>query len=159
MALVRQGRTGKSIADHPIAPFQSRTDQPFDVLSSIRCVEQQFRRWRRCLLRPGVQQKLAHRSPQRRPPRFPGADQVSAIRHQSTARQPAQQMIELGGLTAAINPVENDEATAHATRNSRALSTTVIELMAISRAARGGDSSTPWLGSRAPAARGRTIRL
>ena len=61
MALISQGRAGKPIANHPIAPFQGRTDQPLDVLGSIRCIEQQFRRWRWSLLRSGVQQELAHR--------------------------------------------------------------------------------------------------
>ena len=47
----------------------------------------------------------------------------------------------------------------HIVRKDKAFRTTVIELSAIKRAANGGESSTPKLGNKTPAAMGKAIKL
>ena len=129
------------------------------MLRPVSRIEQQLccRAWG--LVRPRVQKKLTHGSPQAGSARFARLDQRTACGHQPTGGQPLGQMLELRRFAAAIDPLKNDEASPHAARSIRAFTTTVIELRAISSAAKGGESSTPWAGRSAPAAIGRAIRL
>ena len=129
------------------------------MLSPIGGIQQQFSGGSWCLLVCRVQQEFTDRAPQGSASGLTGADHSSAPRHQTAVGQPLDQMLDLRGLAAAVDALQNNEATCHGKRRARALSTTVIELRAINSAANGGDSSTPWLGSKAPAATGRTIRL
>ena len=129
------------------------------MLSPIGGIQQQFSGGSWCLLVCRVQQEFTDRAPQRSASGLTGADHSSTLWHQTAVGQPLDQMLDLRGLAAAVDALQNNEATCHGKRRARALITTVIELRAINSAANGGDSSTPWLGSKAPAATGRTIRL
>ena len=112
------------------------------MLGTIRGIEKKLRRHRWHLIGTGVQQQLANRLAQASPARLTGTDQFCRGRHQATRRQPLGQMTNLSGFAATVDPIENDEATSHI-RKAKAFTTTVIELKAINRAAKGGESNTP----------------
>ena len=109
-----------------------------------------------------MQQQLTQSLAKGSPPRLTGLHQSSPIRHQTTAGQPLHQTLQLGGFAATINAFNNKETSAligHGSRKLRALSTTVIELSAINKAANGGDNNSPKPGNNTPAATGNAKRL
>ena len=90
---------------------------------------------------------------------FPSEQKFGIRRHQAACWQPISQMFELCAFAAAINPLQHKQAPPHVVRRAKAFTTTVIELIAINKAARGGESNRPKPGRRRPAAIGRAIRL
>ena len=89
-----------------------------------------------------MQQQITNRLTQRSSTRLTGTDQACSGGHQATHRQPLGKVTNLSGFAATVDPVENDEAASHI-RKAKAFTTTVIELRAINRAAKGGESNTP----------------
>ena len=117
------------------------------MLSPVGRIQQQLRCRSRSLLSGGLQQQLPHRAAKLGSTWLASADEPGTGRHQTAGRQPFRQMLHLRGFPAAIQTVEDDETPSHHGRSARAFTTTVTELRAISNAAIGGDSSSPWLGS------------
>ena len=95
IALIGEGRSRETIADHPITTLQSRTDQRFNMLSPIGGIQQQFSGGSWCLLVSRVQQEFTDRAPQGSASRLTGAEQGSALRHQTAVGQPLDQMLDL----------------------------------------------------------------
>ena len=65
----------------------------------------------------------------------------------------------MSGLPRAIYPFKNNKFPYHFDFKDKAFSTTLIELKAISKAAKGGDNNKPEEGKRNPAAIGKAIKL
>ena len=113
------------------------------MLRPISCVEQQLGYGRWCVIFRCMQQELSDRPAKGCSTGFSGPQKPSIVWHQTRCGEPPNQMLQLRGLATSIDAFQDDETSLHLIRSASALSTTVIELSAISSAAKGGESSNP----------------
>ena len=93
-----------------MARRQGRADAPLHVLGAIGGIEQQLGGGARRGGGRRLEQQLAQGQAQGRAARFAGHYQLGARRQQATAGQPGGHGPQLGGLAAAIDALQHQEA-------------------------------------------------
>ena len=110
IALVGRGGAAEAITEHPVAGRQGRGNPLLHVLGPVGGIEQQFGRGLGGRLAGGMEQQLAQGQAQGGAPRLPGHQEFGAGGQQATPGQPLRQGGDLGGLAAAIDPLQHQKA-------------------------------------------------